>query len=135
MKTFFFFFFGDHLISAGKTVEIPVKTFFLLKITSYLGPNSSIFSVCFGHHKTGGPSHHSSILSSRGGPSMFVLSPGPRSALGAPGSNLHTPANRELKQNNAFSSLIKKARECLSKSSHALLKLICNFSFRCKHEE
>ena len=57
------------MISAGKTVEISVKIFFL-EITSYLGPTSSIFSVCFGLHKTGGPSNLrgpiTSYLNSRG---------------------------------------------------------------------
>ena len=45
---------GDHLNSTRKTVRISVKTFFFfLEITSYLGPNCCIFSVCFGLHKTG----------------------------------------------------------------------------------
>ena len=52
----FFFLFGDHLISTGQTVRISVKTFFF-QITSFFGPNCSIFSVYFGVHKTGNPSY------------------------------------------------------------------------------
>ena len=51
-----FFLFGDHLISTGQTVRISVKTFFF-QITSFFGPNCSIFSVYFGVHKTGNPSY------------------------------------------------------------------------------
>ena len=54
VKTFFFF---DRLILAGKTVEVSVKTFFFLEITSFFGPDSSIFSVYFGLHKTRIPSY------------------------------------------------------------------------------
>ena len=50
------FFFGDHLVSTGKTVGISVNTFFL-EITSVFGPNYSIFSVNFGLHKTGNSSY------------------------------------------------------------------------------
>ena len=56
MKSFIFYF-EDHLISAGKTVEISVKTFFFLEVI--FGPNCSIFSVYFGLHKTGIPSYFS----------------------------------------------------------------------------
>ena len=44
-SSFFFFFFGDHLNSTGKTVRISVKTFFFSEITSFFEPNYSIFSV------------------------------------------------------------------------------------------
>ena len=52
----FLFFFGDHLISARKIVEISEKTFFF-EIKSFFGPKSSIFSVDFGVSKTTIPSH------------------------------------------------------------------------------
>ena len=50
-------FFWDHLILPRKTVEISEKTFFLFEITSFFGPNSSIFSVYFGLYKATIPSH------------------------------------------------------------------------------
>ena len=76
VKTFFFL--EDHLILTGKTVKILVKTsffwrspnfdrnnrqnfgedlfLFFLEITSFFGPDCSIFSVYFGLHNTGSPS-------------------------------------------------------------------------------
>ena len=85
--SFFFFFFGDHLISAGKTIEILVKTFFLGDHktggpSNLRGPIISCLSSRGGQSNLRGPI--TSYLSSRGGPFMFELSLGPRSALGAP---------------------------------------------------
>ena len=44
-------------ILTGKTVKISVKIFFFLEITSFFGPNCSLFSVNFCLHKTGNPSY------------------------------------------------------------------------------
>ena len=52
-----FFLFGHHLISDGKTVEISGMTFFFFEITSFFGPNNSIFTAYFGLYKTTIPSH------------------------------------------------------------------------------
>ena len=58
VKTFFLGGEGDHLILAGKTVSVSVKTFFFFfEITSFFGPNCTIFSVYFGPHKIGNPAY------------------------------------------------------------------------------
>ena len=50
------FLFEDHLISDRKTVKLSEKKFFL-EITSFFGPNYSLFSIYFGLYKTALPSH------------------------------------------------------------------------------
>ena len=66
------FFYGDHLISIGKTVRISVKTFFL-EITSYLTKLRHFLRLFWS-------SQNWKYV-------MFELAPGPGSALGAPGLN------------------------------------------------
>ena len=74
-KTFFFF--GEHLISDEKTVEVSEKTFFL--IFFFGGGDHIIFRTKQQHffRQFWTLQNHNSVI--------FELSPGPRSAFGAPG--------------------------------------------------
>ena len=55
-RSFFFFFLRSHQLSE-KTEEFFLEDLFpfFFEITSKFGQNCSIFSVCFGVHKTGDP--------------------------------------------------------------------------------